>query len=139
MAGVPAANPVTLTRSRGEGPLAASPLGLMGPPLTNGAAQFPEGQPPCRDMTSSVLRPRACARALDRIRVPVLLLQGDADRLVPVSTALRLGASRPEWRLAVAGDVGHVPMMEVPEWTVERISEWLVATDLVPRAAFSAD
>ncbi len=92
-----------------------------------------------RSLSRFLLRPRACARALDRIRVPVLLLQGDADRLVPVSTAIRLGASRPEWRLAVAGDVGHVPMMEVPEWTVERISEWLVATDLVPRAAFSAD
>jgi pimeloyl-ACP methyl ester carboxylesterase len=85
-----------------------------------------------RSLARSLLRPMACQRALDRIRVPVLLLHGDADRLVPLSTSQRLRAARPEWRLAVARGVGHVPMMEAPEWTVRRIAEWLATTGLLP-------
>lgn len=84
-----------------------------------------------RSLSRFLLRPTACSRALDRIRGPVLLLHGDADRLVPVSTVRRLNAARSAWHLAVARDVGHVPMMEAPEWTVDRIAEWLAATGLV--------
>ena len=65
---------------------------------------------------------------LRRIAVPVLLLHGDRDRLVPIAAARRTAAANPTWRFEVAEGVGHVPQLEVPEWTIERIRHWL-ATD----------
>jgi pimeloyl-ACP methyl ester carboxylesterase len=62
---------------------------------------------------------------LQRIRVPVLLLHGDADRLVPIGAARAAAAAHPSWRFEVAHGVGHVPQLEVPQWTIERITQWL--------------
>src|SRR4051794_39145050 len=59
------------------------------------------------------------------IRQPVLLLHGDRDRLVPVRTARRVAAAHPRWRYAEAHDIGHVPMLEAPEWTLRQISDWM--------------
>jgi len=67
------------------------------------------------------------------IEVPVLLLHGEKDRLVKVAASRAVAAANPAWRFEVARDVGHVPMLEVPEWTAGRILEWL-ATD-VPATA----
>lgn len=68
------------------------------------------------------------AEMLRRITAPVLLLHGDRDRLVPLAAARSAAAANPLWRFEVARDVGHVPQLEAPEWTVERILDWL-ATD----------
>jgi pimeloyl-ACP methyl ester carboxylesterase len=65
------------------------------------------------------------------IRQPVLLLHGDRDRLIPVRTARRIAAAHPHWRYAEARDVGHVPMLEVSEWTLRQIADWM-ATDGAP-------
>jgi pimeloyl-ACP methyl ester carboxylesterase len=65
------------------------------------------------------------AAMLRAIRVPVLLLHGDRDRLVPIDAARAAAAANPSWRLEVAHGVGHVPQLEVPEWTVERMLTWL--------------
>jgi pimeloyl-ACP methyl ester carboxylesterase len=80
------------------------------------------------------------AAMLRRIRVPVLLLHGDRDRLVPIGAARAAASANPSWRFEVAHDVGHVPQLEVPEWTVERIVAWLesdgaAAADLAAGAA----
>jgi pimeloyl-ACP methyl ester carboxylesterase len=64
---------------------------------------------------------------LRSIRQPVLLLQGDRDRLVHVRAARIAARANPSWQLAVAHDVGHVPMLEAPEWTRDRIEEFLAA------------
>lgn len=64
-------------------------------------------------------------RMLRRITAPVLLLHGDKDRLVPVEAARRAARTFPEWRVAIAHDVGHVPQLEVPEWTLEQVLGWL--------------
>jgi len=74
------------------------------------------------------------AELLRKISVPVLLLHGDKDRLVPIAAARGAAAANPQWRFAVAHGVGHVPQLEVPEWTAEQILDWL-ATD----AAWAAD
>jgi pimeloyl-ACP methyl ester carboxylesterase len=63
------------------------------------------------------------------IRVPVLLLHGEKDRLVTIAASRAAAAANPSWRFEVAPDVGHVPQLEVPEWTAARILEWL-ATDV---------
>ena len=74
-----------------------------------------------RSLTAALLRPAAVRRALDRITAPTLLLHGERDVLVPVEVARQVQQDHPAWTLEVAPDIGHVPMLEAPEWTVERI------------------
>ena len=70
-------------------------------------------------------RNREYYRMLRRITAPVLLLHGDKDRLVPIEAARRAARTFPEWRFEVAHDVGHVPQLEVPEWTLAQVLGWL--------------
>ena len=66
----------------------------------------------------------AMQKAID---VPVLLLHGDRDRLVNIASARAAAAANPSWRFEVAYGVGHVPQLEVPDWTAQRILRWLAA------------
>lgn len=70
------------------------------------------------------------------IQAPVLLLHGEKDRLVTIGASSAVAAANPTWRFEVAPDVGHVPQLEVPEWTADHILSWL-ATD-VPRSGRAA-
>jgi pimeloyl-ACP methyl ester carboxylesterase len=65
---------------------------------------------------------------------PVLLLHGEKDRLVSLAAAVATAKANPSWRFEVADDVGHVPQLEVPDWTAERVLDWL-ATDASDAAA----
>jgi pimeloyl-ACP methyl ester carboxylesterase len=74
----------------------------------------------------TVLRARrGYLRMLHSIRRPVLLLQGDGDRLVSVRTARRVASLNPGWRYEEAHDIGHVPMLEAPNWTLTQITDWM--------------
>jgi pimeloyl-ACP methyl ester carboxylesterase len=77
----------------------------------------------------------AMQRAID---VPVLLLHGDKDRLVHIASARAAAAANPTWRFEVAKGVGHVPQLEVPGWTAERMLSWMAdhpdAVDLAAQA-----
>jgi pimeloyl-ACP methyl ester carboxylesterase len=64
-------------------------------------------------------------RLLAGIRQPVLLLQGDRDRLVSVEGARRIARGLPWWRYEEAHDIGHVPMLEAPDWTFRAIADWM--------------
>ena len=59
------------------------------------------------------------------IKVPVLLIGGDADRLVPVAAVRQAGTRLPRWDTVVLAGVGHTPMLEVPEQTIGLIRDWL--------------
>jgi pimeloyl-ACP methyl ester carboxylesterase len=61
-------------------------------------------------------------RAID---APVLLLHGEQDRLVSIQSARAAAAANPSWRFEVAHGVGHVPQLEVPDWTIHQILNWL--------------
>ncbi len=63
--------------------------------------------------------------ALHSIEAPVLLIHGDRDRLVNIRAARNAAAANPAWDFRVATGVGHVPMMEVPDWTAAQIRSWL--------------
>jgi pimeloyl-ACP methyl ester carboxylesterase len=73
------------------------------------------------------------------IDVPVLLLHGDRDRLVHIASARAAAAANPTWQFEVAAGVGHVPQLEVPDWTAEQVLRWLAdhptATDVASQAA----
>lgn len=78
-----------------------------------------------RSLSSTVMRARQTVGSLRRITQPVLLVHGDRDVLVPLAAARQLSAAHPAWRFEVARGVGHLPMMEAPEWTVQAIMDWL--------------
>jgi pimeloyl-ACP methyl ester carboxylesterase len=72
------------------------------------------------------------------IGCPVLLLHGDADRLVPIAAARAAARANPGWTFAIAADVGHTPQLEVPDWTARQILQWLAAHPAVAAAAAGA-
>jgi pimeloyl-ACP methyl ester carboxylesterase len=80
-----------------------------------------------RSLSLLVARPADTMERLSRVCQPTLLLHGARDVLVPLASAQRMSASYPEWRFEVAPDVGHVPMLEAPEWTVGMVTGWLEA------------
>jgi pimeloyl-ACP methyl ester carboxylesterase len=59
------------------------------------------------------------------INVPVLLIGGDADRLVPVASVRRATKRHPRWDSVVLAGVGHTPQLEVPGQVVGIIRDWL--------------
>jgi pimeloyl-ACP methyl ester carboxylesterase len=73
------------------------------------------------------------------ITAPVLLLHGDRDRLVPIASARAAARANPSWRFVVAEGVGHVPQLEVPDWTAEQIIAWLSDHPECARAAAEAE
>ena len=79
-----------------------------------------------RSLMRMMARRTSYKATMASIRVPVLLLHGEKDRLVAIAASRAVAAANPSWRFEVAQDVGHVPMLEVPEWTAGRILEWLV-------------
>ena len=62
---------------------------------------------------------------LREIDVPVLLLHGDQDRLINIAAARAAAAANPHWQFEVAQGVGHVPQLEVPQWTIDVVLGWL--------------
>jgi len=62
------------------------------------------------------------------IEVPVLLIGGDADRLVPVAAVRQAAARNPRWESVILSGVGHTPQLEVPEAVVGLIRDWLART-----------
>ena len=69
----------------------------------------------------------ASGTAQQSIDVPVLLLHGDRDRLVPIAAARAAARANPSWQFEVAEGIGHVPQLEAPEWTADRILGWIAA------------
>ena len=78
-----------------------------------------------RSLMWVLARRRLHAAMLRNIAVPVLLLHGDQDRLVPIAAARATAAANPTWSFEVARGVGHVPQLEVPEWTTGQTLSWL--------------
>ena len=69
--------------------------------------------------------PRLVRRAMAGVRVPVLLVHGDRDRLVPVSVARDVARRHPDWGYVELAGVGHVPQLQCPELLAEHVLAWL--------------
>jgi pimeloyl-ACP methyl ester carboxylesterase len=89
-----------------------------------------------RSLLTLLSRRRVFAQMLASIRQPVLLLQGERDRLVTARTARRVARLNPRWRYEEAYDIGHVPMLEASDWTLRAITDWMAreGTPAVERA-----
>jgi pimeloyl-ACP methyl ester carboxylesterase len=59
------------------------------------------------------------------VRVPVLLLGGEADRLVPVASMREAAAGNPGWETVILPGVGHTPQLEVPDSVTGTLRDWL--------------
>lgn len=63
---------------------------------------------------------------LQKIEVPVLLLWGEQDGVIPVTNAQDYLAALPNARLATLPALGHVPMEEDPKRSLEPVLEFLL-------------
>ncbi|MBI4978677.1 MAG: alpha/beta hydrolase [Spirochaetes bacterium] len=60
-------------------------------------------------------RPKGISHRLKELHLPVLVVSGDDDRLVPMSNSIRLARDIPGARLVIISNCGHVPQEEQPE------------------------
>jgi pimeloyl-ACP methyl ester carboxylesterase len=65
------------------------------------------------------------AARLDEIRVPVLVITGDDDRIVPTEESVRLAGELPDARLVVIPECGHVPQEECPGAFLQAVEEFV--------------
>jgi pimeloyl-ACP methyl ester carboxylesterase len=59
------------------------------------------------------------------ITVPVLLIWGEQDDIVPLAVGRRLAGNIPHAELVVVPDCGHVPQEECPSQTIEAMESFL--------------
>jgi pimeloyl-ACP methyl ester carboxylesterase len=81
-----------------------------------------------RSLMWQLARPQANRAMLRRINVPVLLISGEADRLVPVAAARAAAAANPAWDTVFLPGVGHTPQLETPDLVVDAVTDWLART-----------
>jgi pimeloyl-ACP methyl ester carboxylesterase len=62
------------------------------------------------------------------VQVPVLLIGGEADRLVPPAAMRQAAARNPRWETVMLPGVGHTPQLEVPDNVIGTVQEWLGRT-----------
>ena len=78
-----------------------------------------------RSLLRVLSRRQRYAKTMAGIDVPVLLIGGEDDRLVPVAAMRRAAARNPRWESVILPGVGHTPMLEVPDDTSAVIGDWL--------------
>jgi pimeloyl-ACP methyl ester carboxylesterase len=92
-------------------------------------ARMPWAQPAFATAARSLRRTLSRARDWDAmvtaITAPTLVVQGARDRLVPVMASRELVRRRPDWRLEVLEDIGHVAQLEAADRFVQIVERWL--------------
>lgn len=89
------------------------------------------------DTMAVLAQGRRFRETVARLPAPTLYVQGADDPLAPVASAVALTATRPDWRLEVLPGVGHLPHVEEPAGTADRIHRWLA--EPLARPAGTAD
>jgi len=70
-------------------------------------------------------RPLGLDERLGELTMPVLVITGDDDRIVPTGSSIRLAGALPNASLVVIPNCGHVPQEECPGPFVEAVSSFL--------------
>jgi pimeloyl-ACP methyl ester carboxylesterase len=81
-----------------------------------------------RSLLRLLVDPRTYRAAMAAVAAPVLMLQGDEDRLVPVDAARDVAQRNPGWTYVELDGVGHVPQLQVPERVASEVLTWLGVT-----------
>jgi len=69
--------------------------------------------------------PAAVNAALGRLKVPTLVMHGEADKLIAVAEGRRTAAAIPGATLIVYPGVGHVPMEQIPDKSAADLDGWI--------------
>lgn len=75
---------------------------------------------------------RRTVRAMEQVRAPTLYVRGDDDPLVLDATTSMVERVRPDWTIEVPSGIGHVPMVEDPSWTAQRIIGFVRGASVTP-------
>lgn len=78
-------------------------------------------------------RPLPSLKRLGEVRVPVLVVVGDDDRLIPSGASQRLAGQIPDARLVLVPDCGHLPHEEKPMEFLAAVEVFLAAHGLLAR------
>jgi pimeloyl-ACP methyl ester carboxylesterase len=78
-----------------------------------------------RSLAWALTRQRTLEAAMSSLRMPVLLVHGTQDGLVPVGAARSAAARHPQWRYRELPGVGHLPQLQVPDLLAGYLTEWL--------------
>lgn len=70
-------------------------------------------------------RPTGLSERLDQLTLPVLVITGDHDRIVPTKDSIRLAGELPNASLEVISNAGHVPHEEQPQVFMDIVSSFL--------------
>lgn len=82
-----------------------------------------------RSVAWVMVRPGRYREAMAGLAVPVLLVHGDRDALVPVAAARAAARRHQGWRYVEMPGVGHVPQLQVPGELARHLEEWLDDVD----------
>jgi pimeloyl-ACP methyl ester carboxylesterase len=69
----------------------------------------------------------ATKEQLAKIKAPVLILWGEEDKLIPVSSARWFAEALPGSKSIIYPKVGHIPMEEVPDQSAADVKAWIGA------------
>lgn len=72
-------------------------------------------------------RASGLAEQLTAFTLPVLVITGDDDRIVPTADSVRLGGELPDASLVIIPQTGHVPHEEHPDLFMQAVNEFLAA------------
>lgn len=72
-------------------------------------------------------RQPATEAAMATIKVPVLVMHGRQDRLIPFADGEHFAHAIPGAQLAAYDNVGHVPMEQIPDRSAADLKTWLTA------------
>lgn len=131
------------------GPLVARSLGQRGEQLLQGAWYDPSNITPkvvegykqplrVQDWDRALWELTMAGRTLDlqgrlgELAMPVLVITGDQDRIVPTEESVRLAGELPNADLVVIPNCGHVPQEECPEAFLAAVSAFLSQIASVP-------
>jgi len=78
-----------------------------------------------RSLLRVLSRRQRYAAMMAGIEVPVLLIGGEDDRLVPIAAMRQAAAQNPRWESVFLAGVGHTPQLEVPDAVASTILDWL--------------
>ncbi|MFZ0532816.1 MAG: alpha/beta hydrolase [Anaerolineales bacterium] len=70
-------------------------------------------------------RPTGLTERLGELNLPILVITGDDDRIVPTSNSIRLAGELPNASLEVIANAGHIPHEEQPQAFMEVVTSFL--------------
>ncbi|QGN35646.1 alpha/beta fold hydrolase [Microlunatus sp. Gsoil 973] len=78
-----------------------------------------------RSLAWTLIRSRRYYATMASISVPVLLIHGSRDGMVPVAAARSTARRYPGWHYLELEGAGHLPQLQVPDTVAVRILDWL--------------